>query len=150
MKNNKRKNNKKKNVRGRSEIGNTGATAAIRQYDRYEAAREVYLQTKAESTKREPWGYFPSLEEAEQNFKIDPTDRSGSRLLCNLEDNKWKIVLTKKEFYAIAIKEAKKRSSWTTFEHYKAFMHDKYYVPDVFLDALLPREPKDGEGQKGE
>lgn len=143
---------KKRNIRGRQAIGNTGAIEAIRNWDRQQEAREAYIRASEEYNRKLASGDvkypctapIPSVEEIEKHWKQDP-DHPG-RLLCNKDGNKWRIVLTLEETYDTAVREIQSRE-WKSFEQFKIYMMEKYYIDEHVLDCLIK---KSGEGENGD
>ena len=117
--------------RGRDEIGVGGANNAIRIWDE-------------EQRRDEQMKYFPSFEEIEKHWRIDPDDSEGKRLMCNKEDGTWKVVVPEEEIYDTCMNEIK-TGRFGTFGAFKKFMTGKYYIDESILDCLIadPHDPDD-------
>ncbi|CAB9529179.1 expressed unknown protein [Seminavis robusta] len=136
--NNNNGNNKRKGRRrSRHEIG-VGVNA-IHKFDQQQQLQAAQQEEEEQSTSNPFQGLgLPSLEELEKHWKVEKaTDGGKDRLMCNKDGGHWKIVVSMEELYDTCVLELKQRESWKSFDEYKKFMMDKYYIEESILDCLL-------------
>jgi len=87
--NGKKKKQQRGRIRGRQEVGVGGALNAVQNYDydqQMASALARYAVARSSSSS------FPSFEELQTHWKVQPADSSSDgkeQLLCNLDGGKW-------------------------------------------------------------